>query len=1207
MPGQLNHLLYVAQVKDLNTQFQTLSHEGMQDVSDIAEKAVDLASRYLMKNCEEYLEAFNNQSKVFFDRREFEASRSLLMRMVDQIDIDLIDEKEKHIYSSILNNLGVCYFSLSDYTQAAKYMARSYNLKKELRYGYYTMTGLTEDIVYCYINLGQLEKAKFYWSDMTEIAAAEYGKNSYQYLDSLADLFNFLNDNGLSTEADEIDIVYLELESRLNSAKLTGIEYDQAVEDAKQQYDLGNYTLARQIHQQIVSSTTALPEPFSYLSLLGHTLDPLVVYAGELDNTAVALQNSGQIDKPIKLYEEIIEIMKMSLGKENLRVGYALNNLGDAKIAARDFIGAKEALSACLEVMNHPLNRENENRMRMVENYARAVYEHSLDYAPEIDSAEGFSKEFERRNAPEDYARSIRFRMVIPLENEPPVETMIRRFEARRVFYESIGNYSVVLKLLKDIAELHTVYYIFEPEKSIESQLALADAYVFQNDPGNAEKIFLSTLSFVQKNLRFDSFEHLLILHRIGIFYAEVGDHKRACKFIEKALGLGQQLPVRSRELEYQLKKDLIAAYQRKGDETKALIKEILSDFDPEEITDPIDMQVFASYYSQLMELEKAEPLYKKAIAILKEVKGEWDLDYALAISNLANMYRFQKRYNEALSLYQQSLRIREVELGADHPKLIASLARLALTYGALGNGPLAINIVERIISNDDKAISAMTEFGSRDQKLAFLEGISSNTDLCMSVILEFFTTIDGLTDLGLVLVQKRKSILEGMLLSPDLQDAQNESISRASKELIDLRKAIASTSKESSAEFIELASQRISVLEKQLNLKSFVPIDAKGLNQFYNSVDSTTIGLEILKIRKFDFTADLSKGEAEAIDHYIAFVILGANPGQVDLIDLGPSSAIDLEIKKLRDAILQKKDILESVRKLSEWLIEPLSQFIRGAENVIFCPDGDLFLLPFDLLMFEDRPLIERFVVSRSEKLSTFSVSSSVYFPDEVLIIAAPDYFAHQESQSSENITTVFAPLEGALQEGENIAEITGGRLITGAEANKDFFERIKSPVILHIATHAFYGKDFQGFDNIPLLKSGLALSGANSTSDSNVGIISAEEISLMDLKATELVVLSACDTAQGEMIDKEGVFGLEKAFKAAGAKRVIVSLWEVPDKSAALLMKLFYTNLYQGHDVALSLTLAKRNLREKMPNPIYWSPFVLSGNKSGFPLPGE
>jgi CHAT domain-containing protein len=102
------------------------------------------------------------------------------------------------------------------------------------------------------------------------------------------------------------------------------------------------------------------------------------------------------------------------------------------------------------------------------------------------------------------------------------------------------------------------------------------------------------------------------------------------------------------------------------------------------------------------------------------------------------------------------------------------------------------------------------------------------------------------------------------------------------------------------------------------------------------------------------------------------------------------------------------------------------------------------------------------------------------------------------------------------------------------------------------------------------PLLRSGLALAGASSwcqgkplPPEAEDGILTAEDVSGMDLLNTELVVLSACETGLGDMLVGEGVFGLRRAFVMAGAKTLVMSLWSIPDLATAILMERFYENL--------------------------------------------
>lgn len=185
---------------------------------------------------------------------------------------------------------------------------------------------------------------------------------------------------------------------------------------------------------------------------------------------------------------------------------------------------------------------------------------------------------------------------------------------------------------------------------------------------------------------------------------------------------------------------------------------------------------------------------------------------------------------------------------------------------------------------------------------------------------------------------------------------------------------------------------------------------------------------------------------------------------------------------------------------------------------------------------------------------------------------------------------------------------------------------ERLKmistsSPRILHIATHGFaypdpkrnsatrraFGDDelpFKLSDN-PMLRSGLLFAGANfywkkhrPLTDRDDGVLVAYEVRDLDLQNTELAVLSACQTGLGEAVGSEGIYGLQRAFKIAGAKFLLVSLWHVPDEQTREMMQLFYQNWLSATE-RLSLReafeRAQRQMREKYDDPFFWAGFVL------------
>lgn len=165
-------------------------------------------------------------------------------------------------------------------------------------------------------------------------------------------------------------------------------------------------------------------------------------------------------------------------------------------------------------------------------------------------------------------------------------------------------------------------------------------------------------------------------------------------------------------------------------------------------------------------------------------------------------------------------------------------------------------------------------------------------------------------------------------------------------------------------------------------------------------------------------------------------------------------------------------------------------------------------------------------------------------------------------------------------------------------------------SPAILHLATHGYYMTTDRDLSRHPFFRkhgigsmqrSGVALAGAelawrgNSTNeDDNDGILTAAEIADLDMKKTGLVTLSACETALGDF-SFEGIFGLQRGFKQAGVKSLLVSLWSVNDYSTSLFMTSFYASLRDGKPMQKAWRDAVDTVRLKYPSPYYWAPFIL------------
>ena len=190
--------------------------------------------------------------------------------------------------------------------------------------------------------------------------------------------------------------------------------------------------------------------------------------------------------------------------------------------------------------------------------------------------------------------------------------------------------------------------------------------------------------------------------------------------------------------------------------------------------------------------------------------------------------------------------------------------------------------------------------------------------------------------------------------------------------------------------------------------------------------------------------------------------------------------------------------------------------------------------------------------------------------------------------------------------------------RTFLNTDATEDNIKKLsgtQSPSILHLATHGYFFaplkkqqkktrtlKDRIRTANNPLIRSGLVFTGVNHTwkgggriPNLDDGVLTAYEISNLNLLNTHLVILSACETGLGDIYDTEGVFGLQRAFKMAGVQQLITSLWKIPDLQTQELMTTFYQFYLQSNDAADALHQAQLAMSSTY-RPFYWAGFILA-----------
>jgi hypothetical protein len=265
----------------------------------------------------------------------------------------------------------------------------------------------------------------------------------------------------------------------------------------------------------------------------------------------------------------------------------------------------------------------------------------------------------------------------------------------------------------------------------------------------------------------------------------------------------------------------------------------------------------------------------------------------------------------------------------------------------------------------------------------------------------------------------------------------------------------------------------------------------------------------------------------------------------------------------------------------------------------------------------YDDVPKLEN-VIEREESEQDFALSVNL-----------TDHNVKKGSRrSSSGAGKPMKYLEGTREEVTHIATQLDGSWSVQTMSDRQAAEHglksqleSSSPGVLHIATHGFAFPDVKRDDSEqlmmdekptysisedPMVRCGLMLSGSNISWTGNAkrmieqtgddGILTAAEVSNLDLSGTKLVVLSACETGLGKIEGSEGTFGLKRGFKLAGVEQMIVSLWSVPDKETMELMTLFYTDLTKTLNPVESFERAQKQMRNQYPTqPDKWAGFVL------------
>jgi CHAT domain-containing protein len=452
----------------------------------------------------------------------------------------------------------------------------------------------------------------------------------------------------------------------------------------------------------------------------------------------------------------------------------------------------------------------------------------------------------------------------------------------------------------------------------------------------------------------------------------------------------------------------------------------------------------------------------------------------------------------------------------------------------------------------------------------------------------------------------------------------------------------------------IELLKQReelrreLDANQQERMLFANKPDQAEQLAIIDRRIRDTTAELEKVEIRisgrrapELEFTENLVSVEQTASllgtdtllleyalgkDRSFAWVI---GDGVFEVVALPPEAEIEIRVRKAFTGLKTNnpsgaRSEHEQLRQLGEMLLGPVAAHL-GEKRLAIVPDGVLHYLPFGALgdprtgANHSALIISNEIVvlpSASGLLGLRNRATSEKQDHRIVILADPVFTADdpRAAPSGSGATASMGARESRLQEGGNQlhfsrlpgtayeAEIIQGLagpgealVLTGFQANR---EQLASGAlddydVLHLATHGIVNPIHPGL-------SGVVLSALDSEGQQQPSFVRALDFFYMDI-GTRLVVLSACETALGKEIRGEGLMGLTHGFFYAGANTVVSSLWQVPDRATAELMKFFYQEMLQnGRPPAAALRLAQMKIREKRlwGDPYYWAAFTVQGD---------
>lgn len=793
--------------------------------------------------------------------------------------------------------------------------------------------------------------------------------------------------------------------------------------------------------------------------------------------------------------------------------------------------------------------------------------------------------------------------------------------------------------------QLDSAIAVFDtPEKKKSDNYAsllldLGRYYQITGDYPRAEVLFRQSVDQLRSVSAGGDESYAIALNALALHYETMGNYAEAEPLLRQALDIREKLHGKLHAEYSTVLQNLASLYQLEEayDKAEPLLTEaleidrkVLGAEHPQYI---ISLQNLATLYQKKREFARSTSLLETVLGLTEKTLGRSHPSYATVVSNLAALYQDQEKYDRSEKLWKESIELRKAILGEDHPDYARSLYGLAGVYFATGKFDEAHQQFRIVIAKYQAQIASYFSALSEKEKGAFYNRIKpvfeAYQDLCVQLVVQkkSVEAAKELYDIQLstkaILLNASNKVRSAILNSGDreLQDLFRQwqeskerlvlsyNYSREEREQlhIDLRQIEAASN-----DLEKRISERSELFGSQLGKKEVSWTDVKA------SLKEQETAIEIIRVRK--------KFAADSI-YYAALIVSASEPAPRLFIWPNGRAMENKMFRFHRNTI--KFHFSDTLSYRYFW--EPVAKVLPPTKKLFVSSDG--IFNKINLNSIQD-PKTGQWVLDQYEiRLLSNTKELTESHPSMLNANSVGSVFGYADFNLAETekavstgkraIATRFGfeggdiPMLPATEKEVNLLNnllkekqwtVNSFTLDKATEAN---LKNIRNPQILHIATHGFFLSDMDIDDELetdderqltqnPLFRSGILLAGAALRQEAGQedGVLTAFEAMNLHLDHTELVSLSACETGLGEVRNGEGVYGLQRSFLVAGARTVIMSLWQVDDVATQELMSSFYKSWLGGADKFQSFRQAQLEIKERYKLPFYWGAFVLIGN---------